>query len=240
MKLTHLFEASSSRDKAFRKEAENYFNEVIQFFKNNESHLHTAFQQGSNGALTILIGRWVNDSHLDMDHSRLGLIFFPKDKIRGGGFGFAKSIPVLVFYMLDEPYDTTDLVKKLKNKRDVFIHEFIHYLDWKRSQHRKEEASFEDDEKYFNSPGEFNAYYQEAISEFEVTLSGAEKQMLDKSLLKTKIVGLRYQDFEENVLAFFHPDFRKIVKGKYRQKLKKRLYDLWKYKYEKYGEEETK
>jgi len=107
----------------------------------------------------------------------------------GRRFGFAKKvailngkdIPGILVPILPKAYDLTDLDVKISGDvKRAFIHEFIHYLDFGRSGggvfHNV--VSSRDRVKYFNSPPEFNAYYQEGAQEFydwfEAKVGGCE------------------------------------------------------------------
>jgi hypothetical protein len=59
-----------------------------------------------------------------------------------------------------------------KERGRSFIHEFVHYLDSRRDGMvwHNPPNPLDDEHRYFNSPLEFNAFYQEFISELERTL----------------------------------------------------------------------
>jgi len=107
--------------------------------------------------------------------------------------------------------------------KDYFIHEFIHYLDWKRSGGHK--PSFSDKttlEEYFNSPTEYNAYYQEAAN-FVVKML-----MDDKILDKFKERYKNYKDFYEWMTAqVFDKNFIKYLNASNKVKLQKRVYNIY-------------
>jgi hypothetical protein len=139
-----------------------------------------------------------------------------------------------------------DLIRQVqKDNKDgwieeSFIHEFIHYLDLKRFKNKKTlhaalgtEKIFKREGifKYVNHPLELNAYYQQAVSNYEdIFYYTLELYNKDKE-----------QDFYETYLETFDSfmkDFKKYTSGTFKeffenltpknqQKIKKRLYGLY-------------
>lgn len=107
--------------------------------------------------------------------------------------------------------------------KESFIHEFIHYLDSQRS--KKYSPNFSDKttlSDYYNSPFEFNAYYQ-ASATF-VTKMLQQENLLKLFKEKYKTYDIFYKWMIEIV---FDKSFIKNLNTKNLIKLKKRVYTIY-------------
>lgn len=150
-----------------------------------------------------------------------------------GGLGFAKDVPVIVFSILLGKWDTSHIHTRLD--RDLFVHEYIHFLDWKRIGHRITGSAdmakgaisggLEDYQNYINSPGEFNAYYQEGAS---VIYSMVKNPRYTLPTLDILIGGTSFENFLKTVKKkHFSKWFIDHLNPSYMRKLDKRLYRFW-------------
>lgn len=71
----------------------------------------------------------------------------------------------------DRVLELSPFYEYFKKLRGVFVHEFTHFLDYQRTSEKINVGYPKDAEKasakYFKHPAEFNAYYQDLISQFE-------------------------------------------------------------------------
>jgi hypothetical protein len=109
--------------------------------------------------------------------------------------------------------------------KDNFIHEFIHYLDFKRSggYRPNKPGNNLDLNDYYNQPTEFNAYYQEAAN-FIVKTFNDNKKIVDNFREKYKNYDNFYKWMIDNV---FDKEFIKYLNSKNQIKLKKRIYNIY-------------
>ena len=114
--------------------------------------------------------------------------------------------------------------------KDTFIHEYIHFLDHLRYRSRglgKTSAKYldtQDIEGYYNTPEEFNAYYQEGQNQIVRMWKNLPDDFKKKRLES-------YKAFQSWVIdvQFFDRDFLTYINKKYLKKFKKRLANLYMY-----------
>ena len=114
--------------------------------------------------------------------------------------------------------------------KDTFIHEYIHFLDHLRYRSRglgKTSAKYldtQDIEGYYNTPEEFNAYYQEGQNQIVRMWKNLPDDFKKKRLES-------YKAFQSWVIdvQFFDRDFLTYIDKKYLKKFKKRLANLYMY-----------
>ena len=124
---------------------------------------------------------------------------------------------IMVFFILNNigiNYD--ELVRKrFKNwiSENEFIHEFTHFLDNNRRGNTYDFKNPETDKEYFNSPEEYNAYYQEIIN----------KILQNKS----KLIGISFADFLKKSYKYGYKKWLNNLSADYMKKLKNRLYKIY-------------
>lgn len=105
---------------------------------------------------------------------------------------------------------------------ESFIHEFIHYLDFKRSSDGKLRFGYTNNNEYYNNDSEFNAYYQ-------MTSAKIVKQILRDShylwLITDKLK--TFKIFKEWIIEMFDKEFIATLNDRYMKKFNKRLYTLY-------------
>jgi len=116
------------------------------------------------------------------------------------------------------------------NKRD-FVHEFIHYLDAKRGHDKQNTVKLlkaKGEKAYYNTPAEFNAYFQEGAQEVEDLFKGVARAKPDH--LKVMLASLdtfKHWVVTKSGSAFFSRHWFDSLEGKWKKKFLKRLYTLY-------------
>jgi hypothetical protein len=107
-------------------------------------------------------------------------------------------------------------------EKQSFIHEFIHYLDYKRNNYIPPKLTFKTKKEYYNTPEEFNAYYQEAVT-------WVGKILEDEIMLKSfKEKFKNYNDFYNWIINnVLDKDFVKNLNPINIKKLQKRIYNIY-------------
>lgn len=174
------------------------------------------------------------------------IIFLPLDATKGGTFqasGKVGYFDVISLYVLKPGDFTTDKTKAIRtikkifasrNTRSTFMHEFIHLLDSKRygkQKKRKNDPDQSDEpyipksgvlhakgdiQGYYNTPEEFNAFYQGLVADYERWVNSEDM------LVKSNVAMQSDKEVMEAVLIFFLNRDKKFV-NTYRKKLLKRL-----------------
>jgi hypothetical protein len=144
---------------------------------------------------------------------------FGDNTFKGGyAFGTYKQYKVILINNL-----RGDKIPSRGILKDSFIHEFIHYLDFKRSKgHRPDFDDKTTISDYYNEPTEYNAYYQEAANVFVNLLKD------DDILSKIKEKYDNFEDFSKWMMEnVFDKHFIKNLNEKNKRKLKKRIYNIY-------------
>lgn len=136
------------------------------------------------GGVPVELRGWSFDlGVLFPEFSGLSVLFCNMDSRGRASYDF-RSRSILIPSVRGEPDPPESLVRLRFRSwhgdyRDRFMHEFVHYLDHSRGVRFREPS--EDRKRYFNTPEEFNAYYQDLVSlmgrrlrpgDFEVPFAG--------------------------------------------------------------------
>lgn len=208
---------SMETDREFRSEAMKFWKKLYDFLtKKDIRRLREVPARGG----------WALDARIiDQKYKNLIFIIGYGGKY-GGGFGKKGKYSIISFSPLSAPFDTKFFKQGLERNRNIFVHEFIHYLDSLRRKSGEGDSSVkleESLESYYNDPDEFNAYYQDGVSKIDEVFF--EDGRMSKSKMK----------FWENSFPkwinkwgkfFFDNDFINHLNPKYTKKLKKRLYSV--------------
>jgi hypothetical protein len=211
----YITEASVSNDKYYYDIAEVFFDKMFIELKSNN------FSNQSGGHILF------KGSEISSNFSDLLIIFtsaLKKPKFGGGkfngdgGFGIYKKYRVIVINNLSQ-----DRIPTKGLLKHVFIHEFIHYLDYNRSNgYVKKLTDKTTVEQYYNTPMEVNAYYQEYAT-YVVNL-------LDNELV-LKDFKQRYKTFDSfynwMITDVIDSDFVNNLNDKNIKKIKKRIYNIY-------------
>lgn len=157
---------------------------------------------------------------------------------RNGGFKPKPQPTIELNFDRQVPADGPTLAKMLEMKRDVFMHEFIHYLDFKRMGPRgsdvvtktsataKHGTGDSDRQKYVSSPMEYNAFFQQGIGNIENYLNSLPPE--SRSRVAQKMLGGSPNEFWKRITdslkgqPWFNSLFVKHLDDKMLDKFKKR------------------
>lgn len=153
-------------------------------------------------------------------------------------FGTAnKKFGVIVLPILQRPYVVDeDAWNKFSTKS--FVHEYIHYLDWKRYDDKNHKRANPDGsnsyktlggyKNYLNSPTEFNAIFSEILS--GVFTNVEFYRDIDDEYGNFKKFRDIYPSFKELLQYMkrrYHTEFDQMINSKYKKKFYKRVYNIW-------------
>lgn len=202
-------EATLENDQNYYNEAQGFYYKMIELIKNGQIYV-------TSPTLQMFLGNFI-----DRKYDDLGILF-------------VDSLPYTDASALLTGFDDGTFAMKLptlKNgnndpllgiDKSEFIHEFIHYLDYKRTNNKsfKERRTYSDD---YNLPDEFNAYYQQTAGALVTKLT------TNKEFLETVRENLpSYPEFYDWVISkLFHQGFIKNISDVNKIKLKKRLYNIY-------------
>lgn len=128
----------------------------------------------------------------------------------------------LVFFIISQMEDKDDFEANSHMARirfaswieeNVFIHEFIHCLDFMRTTDTYNSSNPEGMKQYFNSPEEYNAFTHEII----------QRILQNKNRLK----GLPFDRFLKRVLKYGEKEFAQSLDAENMKKIQKRLYKIY-------------
>jgi len=214
----YLNEATVQNDKYYYDIADDFYNKMVVELNNNN------FINQVDGNI-LFKGSKINKTYSDLlivfttKNTQKTKPTFGGDTVKGGyALGTYKQYKVIIVNNLKD--------KKIPSKgiiKTSFIHEFIHYLDFKRSKVFKpnfnEKTSLVD---YYNHPTEYNAYFQEAAT-YIVNLFKD-----DNVLNKFKEDFPTFDGFLNWMLGnVFNKDFVKNLNDKNKIKITKRVYNIY-------------
>ena len=259
MNSTHIKEANVEQDMYYTGIAEKAYDKVVRFLSKHKNKLEG---EGENSIINkpfIAIHQYqgvaVSGMAIDKDFPGFRDVLFcfvpeilkGKYKIKGGistnpiNVGGVKHKAVIVTTNLIGPYDGRYIDTRLAgNHKQPFIHEYIHYLDFLRYRNKgigKPNARYMDRgdyEAYYNTPEEFNAFYQEGQSELVRVWKNLSDRFAHRpeflaDFKKKKLESYKtFQDWAIDV-EFFNKDFLTYINSKYLKKFKKRLANLYMY-----------
>jgi len=214
----NLNEATASADKAFYDKADEFYEKMIVELNHGNYYLH------DNGNITF------RASEVNLYYPDLIIMFvdantsatstpFGNTSTKGNyGFGTLNRNKYIIVPNLRKDKNPSKGISK-----DSFIHEFIHYLDYVRSKGKfkkfNQNTTISD---YYNSPSEYNAYYQEAANYLVNLLK--DEMVLNKIKEKYPTFDGFYKFMLDNV---FNKRFIANLNDKNILKLKKRVYNIY-------------
>lgn len=168
-------------------------------------------------------GYWVDGNNIG--YSAFIFYFAPKDHT--AGYKKYKDYHMIKIPALTKDGSAENLEFRLHSNKRTIIHEIIHALDNMRFD--KSMGTFYDveergGEKYWNSPNEYNAYFQDAANELEEFINHMttyEFEAFEDSFKSFE----KFKDWAFD--KFFHDEFLDNLNSKYKKKLLKRLYKLY-------------
>lgn len=109
---------------------------------------------------------------------------------------------------------------------DLIVHEFIHYLDWKRYKNTgytvAKNKAYHTKTGYYNNPAEFNAYFQQTAEYIMRTYIDDPSYLW---LLDDKLA--TFNTFKKWIIEVFDSAFIKNLNPEYQKKFDKRLYQVY-------------
>lgn len=218
---TYLVEATYQRDKAYRDTAEDFYYALVKFLKTRPEQMEP--RESDGGFLVYAMQFWRHPLA-----RKLAVVFTPRPKmgVVKSGIGTAGSMKVLVFPVMMGPGDRRYLDTRLN--KDIVVHEMVHCMDPGFGKARGSAKRFDAGNAagYYNTPGEWNAYWQEGAAKFERLLSN--DGMRSPQAFKTFFGDGSLEEIGKRVKHFWEPNFIESMSTKTSRKFDKRLAQLWK------------
>jgi len=177
----------------------------------------------------ILIGKDVDEKLED-----LVIIFRPASKGARYSYGHLtqdKQISAIVLPLLSGRYEQLHLADRFGAHKEEFGHEFTHYIDAKRRKSGKQASTTilrdKGEKAYYNTPEEFNAYYQEGTTKLLKIAKGLKNTDIR---IKSKLFPPDFKKFmkgDERPKKIWGKDFIEKLNPKYKKKFAKRVADLF-------------
>ena len=235
--MKKLFQERESIDKIYRDKAIEVYENIKNWLSKNIKNLIESdtlyghpwhsndFSRYYNGGYILMYDSLFDDITMPLD-----IIFMPdmagpsKNMVATGGIGKHKDTHKVVIIMpilLGEwnlQYIDTRFDKK------TFVHEFIHYLDMQRRNKKGNMVATDIISDYYNSPEEFNAFYQEGI----LKLDGYIQTDKIREIVFHNL-DISFQEFYKIVLqkSIFDKDFMENLNTRNERALIKRLSDYF-------------
>jgi hypothetical protein len=219
-------------DIQFRQEAESFYNDLISYLKSKKDKDMKPVDQGYFKQSFVLPAHAINKKYED-----LILVFASSTRFTNFKAAFGrdsgKGWMVLPVLKKGGTYDA-GVLPGLQKSKSTIIHEFIHYLDSMRYKGDYEKATTSmakgppNSKDYYNNPQEYNAYYQQAVSEFADAVDRARKAGHTHRL--QYYLPNNVNDFVKNFkTGFIRPELLHNLNPKLMRNLDKRVADLYVY-----------
>lgn len=224
-----VVEAKESVDRLYRQEALKYWEKLRRYVEKNPGKIQKLPRHPQFSGFVIS----PKNLRVAKQYPDLYIVLADGEQRAGMGRPRAGGGRVMVLPVLKAPFDTTYVATRMTGVEKTFLHEFIHYLDQHRYKGKAPESvallrkhGFAG---YYNSPSEFNAYYQEAANEILSTLRTIKKYAEPRKPGSLASFIKDYSTFEKRFLAppYFEQGFLEAINDKYRKKLLQRLYGLY-------------
>ena len=198
--------------------AESLVKKVGTWFKLHSEVLEEYGKQNSQGLWLFPI-KYIDSRYKDL-YLGLGK---KSSNVKGGFSKTSKGSYVVLNILGDAGLQTKNLDQWISvGGSKVFIHELTHYFDSKKYKNKldpqKKPETEEDYSEYFNSPQEWNAFWQEGVSSIIWLL---ERPELQEHFLKN------FNMFEAFVKKQMDEEFLKALNPENKRKLQKRIYNLY-------------
>jgi len=234
---TALQEADPARDRAYRQEAEAFYDKLSAWLKRHDSM--KKYRDIKYGQVNTGTGEKKDVYSYEVTPKHLGVsrkypnFFVTLSPFRTGTARYGKAkkgrriiLPILTVEVL-ESESGPEMARYLGYIREIFIHEFIHYLDdiryvvpgWAPASAKVVKDGGQ--RAYYNSPVEFNAYFQGGA--FEVEKRVAELEPGEFS----RLFGRSFKKFRKHYESLFNKNFRRMIKDKWKKKYEVRLWQLY-------------
>lgn len=218
----------AEQDRLFRQQAIDVYEDLVEYLKSGGKLI------GYGRAVTI-------DMFTDLEqNARKPLKIEWKEEMKSSGEGSYAQIdgqPTITLYVMekriysDESEARKDMIRGLQDHAKVFMHEYIHYLDDRRTDLGIENiASYtggEDKEfsDYFSDPIEVNAFFQSGLAQLQSTLEVP-------GVLNTHMKRHWNHNFRDFKDWFFEKHLDRVIlmniSEDQKRRLINRLYGFWK------------
>jgi hypothetical protein len=229
--------AEGEHDASFRREARQAIDKIVAGAKKNagKPELGGAAEIEERSGFKVIV---VDARKLGLDQDLEIIVNSPKEKLpmhgtfvpRDGQHGDRIEL------FITDPRDEEEMLGTIgrwfpvfisqRAARSVFIHEYIHLLDYHRigpAVMKRLNLIGIGDEGYHNSPLELNAYIQQGLArvEDELKRAGSKEAAL-------AVMGKTPQEFHKRVLKHMNKSFLKNLTDDNKKKLAKRVYQMYK------------
>lgn len=217
----NFFVEGESQDRRYREQAVEIYRKIAERLPQIPINEYRKASLKGNAAFII------NADKLGIDEIASIVVTRPFDKSVVGGYD-DNTDALYVFVDMDvfARANNDVFAKKLKssNFRKTIVHELIHKFDNERTNYNRRTSNMSPS-GYYNSPDEYNAYYQEAVDHFEKSLDKL-KNLGREDIIKTRFG--KFSDFSNYMFnAVLEKDFVKHINKDTETRLKKRLYRFW-------------
>ena len=162
MNIVELFE-SEETDRAARLEASMVHKQIENWLIKHQDEENFGLQSSTFRGLTAFL---IPTHRRPYEQSNLHIVFISDDAPFKGSIGRARNGDIYIYVAcLLRDGDTKYLDNRWVGRKNIFIHEYMHYLMRERNPNGEGSISrLNADGKaaYYNDPDETNAYYQEA------------------------------------------------------------------------------
>ena len=208
-------EADQRRDSELRGEARRIWKKITTWVRRKGSF---AFADGEMVTKGIFKGGYLMPFELITKESAptdldLWFLFAVDKDYSAGGFSFGgglgtttvggHKVASMVLPVLAGPFDMKSIETRLDTLRSTFIHEYIHVLDKARLKGTtvgSVAALVDGHASYFQTPSEFNAYFQQGAAELEHVLDELQRKGGFEDLID-KYVPVKASDFVSRALS---------------------------------------
>lgn len=229
---TALTEAKEAVDRIYREEALEYFKLLNDYVKRLGDKIRV-----KNRRHEAFGGYLITPQNLRTHRTYPDLYIVLAYQGQMAGIGHKETdigtMRFIVLPVLLAPFDTKYVASRITGAKKIFVHEFIHYLDQHRYKGKVPESGAMLRKKafgaYYNSPAEFNAYYQEGANEVLGTVRSIQQYAEPvKPGTLASFIG-DYKTFEKRFLKppYFNEDFLASLNQQYKKKFMQRFYDLY-------------
>lgn len=200
-----------------------YYNKALSFYNDMMVELNNGNYIKQDDGNILFKGNEISEEYKNLlilftdKNSDKTTPHFDKNSKGGYAIGSFKNYKVIIITNLFGDKNPSNGIIK-----DSFIHEFIHYLDFKRSGYSSKVINLKNYNDYYNDASEFNAYYQESVNFIIDILENEETNEQFKKKFNN------FNDFYLWMISnVFDKDFIKNLNEKYKKKLKKRTYNVY-------------
>ncbi len=231
-------------DEKYRAIAMDLYKRLLERFRTiKDSDLKTT--KASEPSVTMNVGELLNDTgHGDLDMAFVGVKEWKGEGTNGKMSPIGADGKALMTLYVGVPAEALPKLKakewqKVMKKnvrmvfsrmREVFWHEYVHFMDLKRMAPKSRKSAYANsikasqagDSSYFRDPLEYNAFVQQGLMKIDEFLSGVKSAGEAK-----KVLGGSPSKFYQMVLKVIPYKMQQAMTDEYKNKLKKRVAQMW-------------